>query len=162
MTSMLMTAVVLAFPADPARWSGYGPNPRFMKNAPVSRAGAYTLNNLPAGEYCLIAIDGADVEGWTDAHDDEHSHGEMARAAAAYAVSDRMREPGSDGDRYTTSLWPWSLLWPWDMKWWKPKDRRRDLIRAAALIVAEIERIDRSAERNGTPEPVVRMGTGGI
>jgi hypothetical protein len=30
--------------------------------------------------------------------------------------------------------------------WWKPKDRRRDLVRAAALIIAEIERLDRDAE----------------
>jgi hypothetical protein len=34
--------------------------------------------------------------------------------------------------------------WPWADKDWKPKDRRRDLIRAAALIVAEIERLDRA------------------
>jgi hypothetical protein len=37
-------------------------------------------------------------------------------------------------------------LWPWHDDWWKPKDRRRDLIRAAALIVAEIERLDRAAK----------------
>ena len=30
--------------------------------------------------------------------------------------------------------------WPWALNWWKPKDRRRDLIRAGALIVAELER----------------------
>ena len=35
-------------------------------------------------------------------------------------------------------------LWPWAASWWKPKNRRRDLVRAAALIVAEIERIDRA------------------
>jgi len=38
--------------------------------------------------------------------------------------------------------------------WWKPKGPRRDLIRAAALIVAEIERIDRRAP---TPEPRDRL-----
>ena len=42
----------------------------------------------------------------------------------------------------------------WDSEWWKPKDRRRDLIRAGALIVAEIERLDRnkgaSAHGNST------------
>jgi len=35
------------------------------------------------------------------------------------------------------------IAWPWDPKWWKPKDRRRDLVRAAALIIAEIDRHDR-------------------
>lgn len=29
--------------------------------------------------------------------------------------------------------------------WWKPKDRRRNLVKAGALIVAEIERLDRLA-----------------
>jgi hypothetical protein len=38
-------------------------------------------------------------------------------------------------------------LWPWSVQWWKPKDRRRDLVRAGALIVAEIERLDRAAAR---------------
>jgi hypothetical protein len=35
--------------------------------------------------------------------------------------------------------------WPWLSKWWKPKDRRRDLVRAAALVIAEIERLDRAS-----------------
>ena len=64
-------------------------------------------------------------EGWSAEHDDEHSDGEMAWAAASYAM-------GSN------------RFWPWDIKWWKPTDRRRDLVKAGALIVAEIERLDRS------------------
>ena len=35
--------------------------------------------------------------------------------------------------------------WPWDWKWWKPTNPRRDLVKAAALILAEIDRIDRAA-----------------
>lgn len=35
---------------------------------------------------------------------------------------------------------------PWDEKWWKPKNPRRDLVKAGALILAEIERIDRQSE----------------
>ena len=39
-------------------------------------------------------------------------------------------------------------MWPgWAWSWWKPKNRRHDLIRAAALIVAEIERIDRQQSK---------------
>jgi hypothetical protein len=38
-------------------------------------------------------------------------------------------------------------VWPWSREWWQPKDRRRDLVRAGALIVAEIERLDRAASR---------------
>ena len=31
-----------------------------------------------------------------------------------------------------------SLNWPWYSRWWKPTSDRRDLIKAAALLVAEI------------------------
>ncbi|MEB3421767.1 hypothetical protein VK682_24660 [Salipiger manganoxidans] len=41
----------------------------------------------------------------------------------------------------------WLQLWPWDRKWWKPTTPRRDLVKAGALIVAEIERLDRAALR---------------
>lgn len=34
--------------------------------------------------------------------------------------------------------------WPWDDVWWKPKDPRTNLVKAGALILAEIERMDRS------------------
>ena len=72
-----------------------------------------------------------EVEGWTPAHDDEHKNGEMARAASCYAVG-------------APAFMAWDL-WPWDRKWWKPGDRRRDLVKAGALILAEIERLDRAA-----------------
>lgn len=76
-----------------------------------------------------------DVEGWTPNHDDEHGNGQLARAAACYAAP-LLCHAGSQFN-----------LWPWDWRWWKPKSRRRDLIRAAALIVAEIERLDRLRAR---------------
>lgn len=72
-------------------------------------------------------------EGWTPEHDDEHCRGELAQAAACYAI-------GSVGCTSGTTM-----LWPWAMNDWKPKGERRDLIRAAALIIAEIERLDRAA-----------------
>ncbi len=70
-----------------------------------------------------------DVEGWTPEHDDKHTDGALAKAATCYATVYGL------GASY----------WPWDIKWWKPKDRRSNLIRAAALIIAEIERIDRAS-----------------
>lgn len=84
------------------------------------------------------------VEGWTAEHDDTHRSGEMADAAACYAMRPGARGTftGSSPERLI-----WQRLWPWSKDWWKPKDRRRDLIRAAALIVAEIERLDRAAAR---------------
>jgi hypothetical protein len=48
-------------------------------------------------------------------------------------------------EQYETT--PKAEFWPWSLHWWKPKSPRRDLIRAAALIVAEIERLDRADSR---------------
>ena len=76
-------AVVLAFPSDPERWSGYGTNPRTLKSAPASRIGVYKFDNLPAGEYFLIAIDGADTDDWTDPNNLEV----LARQATRLSVA---------------------------------------------------------------------------
>lgn len=74
------------------------------------------------------------IEGWSSHHDDQHSYGEMALAAGCYAMFGLCFNAG-DPPKY----------WPWDKKWWKPSDKRRNLVKAAALIIADIERIDRAA-----------------
>ena len=77
-------------------------------------------------------------EGWSlDRDDDEHDAGELADAAACYALGK-----------------PWEIvkqLWPWSQMWWKPTDKRRNLVKAGALIVAEIERLDR-VEKGQDPD----------
>lgn len=60
------TAVVLAFPVDPERWSGYGVSPRTLKSALTTQSGVYTFEHLPPGDYYLIAVDAAGAEGWKD------------------------------------------------------------------------------------------------
>ena len=80
-------------------------------------------------------------EGWTAEHDDEHADGEMAVAAACYATVAAWPEKSRAS---ASTLHARPPFWPWATSWWKPKDRRRDLIRAGALIVAEIERLDRA------------------
>ncbi len=81
-----------------------------------------------------------EAEGWTPEHDDTHDKGEMALAAHAYV-----------GHAYGVARFDNCGLpetWPdWGLQSFKPKDARRDLVRAAALIVAEIERLDRVANR---------------
>ena len=77
-----------------------------------------------------------EAEGWTPEHDDEHSVGELAKAAACYALVSAGFNPDA-----TINVWPWHRLW------WKPSDKRRNLVKAGALILAEIERLDRMAER---------------
>ena len=86
------------------------------------------------------------VEGWTPEHDDCHRGGALALAAACYA-----RHAGlSDFQRETIVIQGITPPhWPWALNWWKPKDRRRDLIRAGALIVAELERLDRAEGKGG-------------
>lgn len=75
------------------------------------------------------------VEGWTPEHDDEHCNGELAMTAVCY-INDTGTVNRNGGK-------PWG--WPWDASWWKPDTRRRNLVKAGALILAEIERIDRAA-----------------
>lgn len=89
-----------------------------------------------------------ETEGWTTKHDDSHAHSEMARAAAAYCLGQwELTGRVQDGKRFL----PWrSLIWPWSKEWWKPKTRREDLIRAAALIIAEIQRLNRAATKEET------------
>lgn len=85
------------------------------------------------------------VEGWTAQHDDEHDPGDLCAAGSAYALaaSDKLN-PHSQGDgdygRNVPDMWPEN----WHTDWWKLTTPRRDLIKAAALILAEIERLDRS------------------
>jgi hypothetical protein len=79
-----------------------------------------------------------EAEGWSADHDyHAHCNGELAKAAVCYALEPKF------GPETLDFIERW---WPWERKWWKPKDRRRDLIRAGALIVAEIERLDRAKE----------------
>lgn len=85
----------------------------------------------------------SDVEGWTQDHDDRHSKGEMALAAACYAAPVRMFIADTVCGRGYEPFTRYRDAWPWADEWWKPKDRRNDLVRAAALIIAEIERLDR-------------------
>jgi len=97
------------------------------------------------------------VEGYTSEHDDGHADGALAKAAACYALCAGIGIATAEGieshyefvREYRTAGVP-SPVWPWDVTYWKPKDPRRDLVRAAALILAEIERLDRLNDKNAT------------
>lgn len=76
-----------------------------------------------------------DAEGWTTEHDAEHASGELRRAAIAYT-----QRPTSDT--------PPPPVWPWADEYWKPSnDQIRNLVKAGALIAAEIDRLQ------GEPRP---------
>lgn len=87
-------------------------------------------------------------------HDAKHSPGYLARAGAAYALLAEPQKELTIADcggavKRIVRVFQEDLaeqLWPWDDDSFKPKDPRRNLVRAAALIIAEIERMDRAAE----------------
>ena len=94
-----------------------------------------------------------DIEGNTPSMDDNEGNAQLARAAAAYAIHSA---ESTYSDQGTGALFRSIArrVWPWSEDWYKPKDPRRNLIRAGALIVAEIERLDRAAARaTSTPDP---------
>lgn len=81
-------------------------------------------------------------EGYTPDHDDTHVRGELARGAAAYAML-----AGIGYDPVTPEMRArHEALWPFDEPM-KPRGPRSNAVRACAMLLAEIERIDRAAGR---------------
>jgi hypothetical protein len=79
-------------------------------------------------------------EGWTPQHDDEHDNYEMSSAACCYAQMGR----GGPYSNPTAGKPPRG--WPirWGDGWWKPNpDPIKNLVKAGALIAAEIDRLQR-------------------
>lgn len=86
-----------------------------------------------------------DQEHYSHEHDDEYDQNELIRAASSYlshVIGRGWVFKETCPETYQDEEAP--DLWPWDLDFWKPKNPRRDLVRAAALIIAEIEKIDRS------------------
>lgn len=82
-------------------------------------------------------------EGWTPAHDDDHRRSQMLRAAICYAETAKGLAYGHklDGIREFVV----DPKWPWEPHWFKPsEDRVRNLVKAGALIAAEIDRLQRA------------------
>lgn len=72
-----------------------------------------------------------DKEGYLPEVDDTYSDRELVNAAIAYCQATGRRS--------------FSTAWPWNRFMWKPSDNViRNLEKAAALIVAEIERLERA------------------
>lgn len=88
-------------------------------------------------------------EGYSHEHDDQYEHNELSRAAASYvdyaANCSSLYE--SHPSLYQRQAPPNN--WVFDKVFWKPKKPRQDLIRAAALIIAEVERMDRKVINGG-------------
>jgi len=78
-------------------------------------------------------------EGWSVSNDDRHTSGQLAKAAVCYAMPEDIR---------SAIVWNITIrfrIWPWADRFWKPSpdNRIREMVKAGALIVAEIERLQR-------------------
>ena len=79
------------------------------------------------------------VEDFHADHDDKYVRGELAKAAASYAWEAAAAvEHGTNLDQDVPASWPW------DHAWWKPDTAERMLEKAGAMIVAELERLERA------------------
>lgn len=90
-----------------------------------------------------------EAEGWTPEHDDEHACDEIAAFACFYAMPPAARDWDASSTGYGDTLG--EAILP---EGWEPKtgDRRRELVKACALGLAEIERLDR-AGISQNPQP---------
>ncbi|WBQ81055.1 hypothetical protein PEE20_15960 [Salmonella enterica subsp. enterica serovar Bispebjerg] len=127
------SAIMLSKQGDYVRYSDY------LEHLNLSPAAADVL----AERHRQIA-----VKGWTPEHDDEQNqYGDLAIAASCYARHAYSRgwvyNPESP-EKYQDEEIPDD--WPWDDTWWKPTDPRRDLVKATALLLAELERLDRQSQ----------------
>lgn len=93
-------------------------------------------------------------KGYDSSHDDQRPCDEIAALAAWYAMPEECRDWDLYDDSFGCNI-GYALL-PEDCAPPEEKDRRRQLIKAAALLVAEIERMDRAvaAKTTGTIDPL--------
>jgi hypothetical protein len=115
-------------------------------------------------------------EGFDAAHDDASDPGAHERAAACYAYAaaqpDRLApfvETSAKQPREGRLGWivreTIILMWPWATQWWKPHTeapdwKRRCMVKAAALLLAAIERHDREAARQALADSQRDLMTG--
>ena len=109
---------------------------------------------------CEHACDGASLiaaerrrqmeqESWSPDHDDQWDKSELIAAGVSYAIYAHWQARDPECLEHPTS----PFAWPWDEQWWKPKDRLSNLVRAGALIAAEIDRMHRVEADKASPGP---------
>lgn len=86
-----------------------------------------------------------EVEGWSAEHDTQYKNYELVAAAMCYCQPESTRTYNRlwKSDAKPDNIMAPPGNWPWDKEWWKPTpdDRVRELVKAGALIAAEIDRI---------------------
>lgn len=118
---------------------------KILKGREASGAGAELLPEVPATlENAMLALLDERArqmfeKGFDARHDDAHAKGELARAAAVYALQGVMNVEAT------------YYLWPFAREELNPKDQVSNLTRAGALILAELERLDRAGASDYSP-----------
>jgi len=132
--------------------AGFTPPVAAQASKPLSDAADDGWHQTPAVKSVLAERQRqVNKEGWSELHDDEHAYGELSRAAAVYCLcSDKPPLPGDVSEVHQSRKWDFNILKAiWPREWvFNPKDRRSNLVRAAALMLAEIERQDRISLRH--------------
>lgn len=85
------------------------------------------------------------VEGYGAAHDDRHDDGCLLRAAVIYLWHGTPRAAPVVTVKHQRRRASLPLGWPWRPKYWRPRDRKSNLVRAGALCVAENDRRRRAS-----------------
>lgn len=111
------------------------------------------MENTHTSQACLDVINErnrqVNTEHYSPEEDDDYTQNELLRASVSYSNHALARGwiHGSQTQPNAYQAEDAPDEWPFDLDFWKPKSPRQDLVRAAALIIAEIERIDRKAEK---------------
>ena len=114
---------------------------------PVAQQEVARINRLIAQEPTAIGLIAQEREKqrqrWGDEHDDKHTNGELAIAAACYAVDKTHAMVIGETESGVRDAWPFEP--EADNRQSYPRERA--LVVAAAFLVAEIERLRRRAKK---------------
>jgi len=126
-------------PAYAGKWDGHTTAEKYAR---LARLADTAIDSTVSAALMVVAERRRQVfvEGWDAAHDDVYVTLDLPRAAACYALS--AGGGSKSGNCFFEAI---RNCWPWARKWWKPSTPMRDLEKAGALILAEIERRTRQA-----------------
>lgn len=121
-------------------------NHMFMDDNSIDMTHVALVRGRPSGTGMIAAerLRQVTVEGWTPEYDDHHRRGELAKAAVCYLIYGKDEIVGCTNGVGT----PYS--WPWKPEWWKPSSFIiRNLVKAGALIAAQIDQLLRQGGTDG-------------
>jgi hypothetical protein len=102
-------------------------------------------------------------EGWTPEHDDTHNNQQLAQAGHCYLlwaqyqlgkIPSKPLAPWEQHQKQYTDGKKVILPWPWAKRWWKPNQPVRNLTKAGALFLAEIDRMKRLSAPKSIIKPL--------